>query len=265
MISTPAAIVTAAPASPAPNAVSGPCGPILSLVNRPTVASSPCSVSTGHVLIESGYANVVTTGNGGGNTATYPQAFVRIGTGDRDVEFDVAVPNANRSSLQGISTAGSSDLGIGAQMALGHTRSAAWGVALLVTIPSGSPNFTAGAAQYLAGFNWTYALTPAVGLFGSENVSAAAAPNAGGSPQSFFLFAPSTGASVTLSPQSQAYAEYTAYGHAGPGLGSKSLFDFGYQLQLGPHVVIDVDYGFAPPGPTGQKQHYAGAGLSFMN
>lgn len=46
-----------------------PCTSLSSIVTRPTVTNSACTVRPNHVLIETGYQN--TTANGGGNTVVY--------------------------------------------------------------------------------------------------------------------------------------------------------------------------------------------------
>ena len=248
--------------SPAPTA--NPCETVLDLINRPTIASSPCAVAPNHVLVESGYANVVSTGSGAGVAANYPEAVVRIGTFDPNVDFDIVPPNYTHSAPGGPGN-GWSDFSIGAQFNVGHRGNAVWGGNVLVSIPTGSPAFTAGSAQYTANFNWVYNLGPVFGVFGTESFNALSAKNASGTAQSYFAFIPSTGVSAGLSSNSVLYGEYTYYSQQSPGPGSKSVFDFGYEQGLGSHIVLDVEYGFSPPDANGQKQHYVGAGLSFMN
>jgi hypothetical protein len=70
---------------------------------------------------------------------------------------------------------------------------------------------------------------------------------------------------AALSGKSQLYGEYVYFSRAGPGLDGKSFVDFGYQTDLGEHVQLDIEYGFQPTVISGQKQHYFGAGFSFMN
>lgn len=248
--------------APSPAPTQNPCEGILNLINRPTVASSPCAVPTKHVLVESGYANVVSSGAGTGVAANYPQALIRIGTFDPKFEFDVFAPNYTNA---GDAPSGWGDLALGTAFNLGSDDKAVWGGGAIVSVPTGNSAFTAGAAQFTGDFNWVYNLSPVVGLFGTESFNALSARNASGAVQSYFAFIPSTGVSAQLSPNAVLYGEYTYYSQAGPGPGSKSLFDFGYEQAVGSHFEIDVEYGFAPPDPNGVKQRYFGAGLSFMN
>src|SRR5580704_2141425 len=151
--------------SPSPSAAadagpSDPCGSIISIVTRPTVTTSVCTVRTGRVLIENGYTNTTTTGPGGGVTASYPQSLIRIGTSDPHLEFSVTPPSFNRSSAAGTIATGYSDINVGAKCEIGYNRTASWGANAFVTIPTGARAFTAGAAQYTGNLNWSDAMGP---------------------------------------------------------------------------------------------------------
>jgi len=252
--------------SPTSSAPSDPCGSILSIVNRPTFGTGVCTVRTGHADLENGYTNTVTTGPGGGNTATYPQSLIRIGTFDPHLDFEVGPVAENHSSVGGIAANGLSDLSIGAKYELGYTSNADWGVNAVVTIPTGATAFSAGNAQYTGNFNWGYTLNSEFSLSGTLGFNAFSAYNSAGHPQSFFAFTPTLEISAALpGGPSQLSAEYAYFSQAGPNLGSKSFVDFIYQRDFGPHVQFDVEYGFSPTVLNAQKQHYVGAGLSFMN
>lgn len=259
LFTAPALGQTAPSATPTPN----PCDGILNLINRPTLASAPCAVPPNHVLVESGYANVVSTGAGNGVAANYPQAVIRIGTFDPKFEFDIFAPNYTHSN--GGTPSAWGDVALGTQFNLGSNDKAVWGGGAIVSIPTGNHAFTGGGAQYTADFNWVYNLGPVFGLFGTESFNALSARVASGAAQSYFAFEPSTGVSAQLSPNTVLYGEHTYFSQAGPGPGSKSSFDFGYEQALNSHIELDVEYGFSPPDPTGLKQHYFGAGLAFMN
>ncbi len=252
--------------TPSPSAEpSDPCGSILSIVTRPTVTTSVCTVRPGHVLIENGYTNTITTGPGAGVTINYPQSFVRVGVG-RDMEIAFSPPSFERSSLGGALASGSSDMGIGAKWELGYTNNSSWGAGFSITGATGDPAFTAGATQYSGLVNWSYTLSPAFGLSGTVSFNSLSAANAAGQFQQYSAIIPSFVLTATLPGQpSQLFGEYVYYSHAGPGLGDKGLFDVGYVRDFGAHVQFDIEYGFQPPLINGQKLHYFGFGLSFMN
>ncbi|HZV77746.1 MAG TPA: hypothetical protein VFF63_08320 [Candidatus Babeliales bacterium] len=250
--------------SPAPTPLSDPCGSILSIVTRPTVTTSVCTVRTGNVLVESGYANTVTTGSGGGSTVTYPQSLVRVGTFDPHLEADVIAPSYNRSSLGDTSASGSSDFGIGAKAELGYGARWLYGVNAAITYPTGSHAFSAGNAQFTGNFNWSYGVNSVVGLSGTMSFNALSGLNANSAPQSYFAFIPSIVAAATLPGPAEYYVEYSYFSRAGPSLAARSLIDTAYLRDFGPKVQLDVEYGFSPTVLNGQKEHYAGAGASFM-
>jgi hypothetical protein len=238
----------------------------MSIVNRPTIGTGVCTVQTGHFDIETGYTNTDTTGPGGSVTGNYPQGLIRVGTADTHLDFEVGTPTFNTSNAAGTVTSGWSDLSIGAKYEIGYTSQLVYGVNGVVTVPTGKPAFSAGNAQFTGNFNWGYTVNSEFGLAGTLGFNALSAYNAGGQPQSYFAFIPTIMATAALpGGPSELFGEYAYFSQAGPNLGSKSYFDFGYVRDFGPHVQFDVEYGFSPTTINLQKQHYIGAGLSFMN
>lgn len=260
---TPPQSVAVPTPSPAP-AVSDPCGSILSIVNRPTVTTAVCTVRPRRFLLETGYTNTVTTGAGGGNTANYPQAYLRFGTSNPHVEFEITPPSVERTSLSNALVTGSSDVNLGFKSELGYSLRWLYGANALVTFPTGSPAFSAGNAQFTGNFNWSYAVNSVVGVSGTFGFNSLAGPNAQGAAQSYFAFIPSLEVTAVLPGPSEVFAEYAYFSQAGVGLGSKTLFDFGYVHDLGQRVQLDAEYGFSPTLLSGQRQHYVGAGASFL-
>jgi len=250
--------------SPTPSAPSDPCGSILSIVTRPTVTTGVCTVRPHTVLLENGYTNTTVTGPGGGETAAYPQSFLRLGTGDPHLEFSFAPPSSNASSVGGATAGGTSDMNFGVKDELGYTANALWGVNAQVSVPSGSRAFTAGGSQYSGNFNWGYTLNAEFSLAGTLGFNSLAGFGSNGNVAHYFAFIPSLELEASLPANSQLFAEYAYFSQAGVGLGSRSLFDFGYQKDIGPHVQLDVEYGIQPTVLNGQQLHYVGAGLSFM-
>lgn len=256
----------AASPSPTPSAPSDPCGSILSIVNRPTVSTGVCTVRPGHVLLENGYTNTTTTGAGGGSSALYPQSVLRAGTFDPHLDFEFGFPSAETTSVGQPRVSGSSDISMATKYEIGYSSSALWGVYAAVTMPTGSKAFSAGNAQFTGDLDGAYTINSEFSLAGTLSFNALSATNAAGLPQSYFAFIPSLELSAALpGGPSQISAEYAYFSASGPALPAKSLIDFVYQRDFGGHVQFDVEYGFSPTVINGQKQHYIGAGLSFMN
>jgi hypothetical protein len=260
---------SAAPAvspSPTPSAPSDPCGSILSIVNRPTVTTGVCTVRTGHFDLENGYTNTTTSGPGGGSNANYPQSLLRVGTSDPHLDFEFGFPSYETSSVGQSTVTGASDMSLATKYELGYSSNADWGLYGAITYPTGNKAFTAGNAQFTGDFDWAYTISPEFSLAGTLGFNALSAINSAGAAQSYFAFIPSLELSAALpGGPSQISAEYAYFSAAGPGLGGKSLIDFIYQRDFGNHLQFDVEYGFSPTVINGQKQHYLGAGLSFMN
>ncbi len=206
----------------------------------------------------------MTTGPGGGNTAAYPQAFLRIGTFDPHLEFTVGAPSFERSSVGASLVDGWSDANVGAKYELGYTSKAVWGVGTVVSFPTGDNPFTAGRTQYSGDFNWTYTLNSTWSLAGTVSANALSAFTAPGRVASYFAWVPSVVVSAALPQNSSLFAEYAYYSRTAPNLGAKSLIDGGYIRDLGPNLQLDLEYGDSPTLLAGQTQHYVGAGLSVL-
>ncbi|MBV8068236.1 MAG: hypothetical protein JO113_09705 [Candidatus Eremiobacteraeota bacterium] len=252
--------------SPSPGPPGDPCGSILSIVNRPTVSTGVCTVRTGHFDLENGYTNLTTSGVAGGSNANYPQSLLRIGTADPHLDFEFGFPSSETSSVGQPAVSGTSDVTLATKYELGYGSNADWGVYGAIAYPTGSKAFSAGNAQFTGDFDWGYTISPEFSLAGTLSFNALSAANAAGTARSYFAFIPSIELSAALpGGPSQLSAEYAYFSTAGPDLGSKSLIDFVYQRDFGNHLQLDVEYGFIPTAMNGQRQHYVGAGLSFMN
>jgi hypothetical protein len=251
--------------SATPSAPSDPCGSILSIVNRPTVTTGVCTVRTGHFDIENGYTNTTTTGAGGGSGVNYPQSLIRVGTADPHFDIEFGLPSYEKSSVGMPTVTGASDFNLGVKYEGGYSSNADWGLSAVVTYPTGSQAFTGGNAQFSGSFNWGYTINSEFSLAGAVSLNALSGFNSGGVAQSYFAAIPSLELTAGLpGGPSQISAEYAYFSAAGPNLGSKSLIDFIYQRDFGPHVQFDTEYGFSPTVIDGQKQNYVGAGASFM-
>jgi hypothetical protein len=176
------------------------------------------------------------------------------------------LPSAEASSVGQPRVTGTSDVSLATKYELGYSSNALWGLYGAITYPTGSKAFTAGNAQFTGDLDGGYTINSEFSLAGTLSFNALSAANAAGTAQSYFAFIPSLELSAALpGGPSQISAEYAYFSAAGPGLGAKSLIDFIYQRDFGNHLQFDVEYGFSPTVINGQKQHYIGAGLSFMN
>ena len=251
--------------SPSPSAAPYPCTAIISIVTRPTITTSTCTVPARKVLVETGYSNSVTTGSAGGITVSYPQALLRFGSGYDRFEYEFTPPSVEITNFAGTIGRGATDMGAGLKYLLGYSSNASWGVDALVTVPSGSSAFTALIPQYTADFNWTYTVNSLIGLGGTLGFNSLGGTDPNGNIKRFFSFIPSIDATIGYPKNSQFYAEYVYYSQTAPGLVGRSLVDYGFIHDFGPHIQVDVESGVQPTTINGQRMHYFGVGLSLMN
>jgi hypothetical protein len=154
---TPAASSTPSAIGPAlfPN---DPCTSLSAIVTRPTVYNSVCTVRPGHVLLETGYQNL--SSNSIGNTVSYPQALLRIGTNFHHMEIDITPPSYQRISGGGATISGATDTALGLKYFIGATPRFAYGVQGQASIPTGSSGITAHGSNLFGAFNFSYMLSP---------------------------------------------------------------------------------------------------------
>ena len=251
------------PAASAPSGPSDPCTSVLAVVNRPTVATGSCVYKKGHYDVETGYTNTVTTGTGAAVTVNYPQSFIRVGTDVHNVELEITPPSWERTSVPGGTVSGASDAAYGAKWEIGYTNRMIYSVNGSVTVPTGSPAFSAAGSVYTGSLNGSYTLSPEFGLSASLAFQSLAAPAPNHGVQRTGVFIPALELVAALPATSQLFGEISNFSHAGVGLPARTLYDFGYQKQFGSHWVVDIETGFAPNPVAGQQLHYFGFGITY--
>lgn len=235
-------------------AADDPCTALSNVVTRPTVTNSVCTVEPDHVLLETGYSNV-TAGNGGGATATFPQAQLRIGTDVKHLEVDVQAPSEIRSGgIHGIGDAGG-----GLKYLFGYSSRMQYGAQLTVSVPTGDSAFSAGAAQTTAALNGSLALSPVFSLTSSQNFARLAA---GGVQYDSYM--PTLTLSASLPHSLTAFAESAYFTNAlGPKTATRNQYIGGLSYDLTPRLQVDLEAITSPTKTTGTYTGI-GAGLSYM-
>ena len=171
-VTSTAAHAQSSPASPSPSPAPNPIGPALgnndpctslsAIVTRPTVTNSVCTVRPNHVLVETGYFNT-TSSTGGGNTVTYPQTLIAVGTKVPALELDFTPPQLTRTSAGGTVT-GATDIGAALKYVFGYSPKFNWGGQVFFTAPTGSKAFSANGTNATYALNAGYTLTPVFSL-----------------------------------------------------------------------------------------------------
>jgi hypothetical protein len=265
-ISSPAAAQPAPSPAPSPSAAPNPLGPAFgandpctsmsAIVGRPTVTNSVCTVRPNHVEIETGYLNATTSGSG--NTVSYPQAVIRIGTLIPALELQVVPPQIVRSSTAGPATTGSSDAGAGLKYVLGYTPKFNYGVQALFTAPTGTNGVSSNGTTSTYALNAGYTLSPVFSL--ATTLGAQSLTNG---PQRWNSFVPSFVVTAALPNSSGIYAEIATFSNAnGPASPTRTQYIYGLYRDIGPRFQLDAYSAISPTVSTG-KYHGVGFGFSY--
>jgi hypothetical protein len=259
-----AARAQATPApSPSPAAapgVSDPCTSLSSLVSRPTFSTAACAVKRSDLLIETGYTNLTTSGNGAASSVTYPQASLRVGLG-HNLEFDFNPTSIARLSGNPPIT-GTTDSAIGVKYEFGYTSKLTYGVNALYTLATGSGPFTGNGDGILANVNASLTLSPALGLFGTAGYNEQSAGSVS-VPARYHAFQPSLGATLSLPLSFDVFLEGFDQSSTGPGLGGRFGYDTGFQKDVGSRLQLDFNY-FDYGVQNAVHPHAIGFGASYL-
>jgi hypothetical protein len=233
-----------------------PCTSISAIVTRPTVTNSVCTVRPNHVLIETGYQN--TSALGAGNTITYPQSLIRVGTEIRGLELDITPPQFVQARSGGVLTQGVSDVSAGLKYVLGYTAKFNYGVQTIFSAPTGTRAFSANGAQSTYAVNAGYTLSPVFSL--ATTLSAQSLTNG---VQHFSSFVPSLVLSAALPNSSSVFGEVASFSNAiGPGTPTRTQYILGAYHDFGQRLQVDASVATSPTTATG-KYHYIGFGASY--
>lgn len=253
-----------------PAGVQNPCagpGALFALIDRPTVGDSPCAVPDGQALVEAGMARYVPQ-EASGYSLGYPQLELRFGLPD-DNELVLLPPNVNRVVMPlpsgGQQTiAGGSASVVGLKHEIGYNAQWLWAGEMLVTLPSGSPDFGSAATGYALNGIVSDSLTPDVALtfmLGATHLAAAANAQPAGY---YWSLNPDLVATWRTSERLQLYAEIYGQSHTGPGQGSGYNADGGIQYLLTPGVELDAEIGQRLSGSLGGWARYIGVGFGLL-
>lgn len=252
--------------APSPSAAPNPIGPafgsndpctsLSAIVTRPSVTNSVCTVRPNHVEVETGYFNTTST-SGGGNTVTYPQTLIRIGTKIPALELQISPPEVIRASAGGLVT-GSSDIGAGLKYVFGYSPKFNWGGQAFFTVPTGSNGFSAGGTNATYALNAGYTLSPVFSLATTLPISSLT-----NGTQRWSSFGPSLVLGASLPNSTGVFAEIAQFSNAnGPGTATRTQYLYGFYRDLTPRVQIDASASFSPTAATG-TYHGVGFGLSY--
>ena len=249
--------------TPAPNPIgpafgaNDPCTSISAIVTRPSVTNSVCTVRPNHVEIETGYLN--STAPGTGNTVTYPQTLIRVGTKIPALELQVSPPQLVRSSVGGPpTTIGSTDVGAGLKYVFGYTPKFNYGGQVFFTAPTGTNGTSANGSTSVYALNAGYTLSPVFSV--ATTLQSQSLTNG---VQRWSSFVPSFVLSASLPNSTGLFAEIAQFSLAnGPGTPTRTQYIYGLYRDLGPRLQLDASASVSPTVSTG-RYHAVGFGLSY--
>jgi len=252
--------------SPAPTSSPNPIGPALgnndpctslsSIVTRPSVTNSVCTVRPNHLDVETGYFN--SSGASGGNSVTYPQTLIRIGTKIPALELQIAPPQVERVSGGGAVVTGSTDVGAGLKYVFGYSPKFNWGGQAFFTVPTGTNGFSAGGTNATYALNAGYTITPVFSL-----ATTLATNSLTNGAERWSSFVPSLVLGASLPGSSGAFVEIATFSNAnGPASATRTQYLYGLYKDLTPRLQVDVSSALSPTVATG-KYHGIGFGLSY--
>jgi hypothetical protein len=265
-VTSTAAHAQSSPASPSPSPAPNPIGPALgnndpctslsAIVTRPTVTNSVCTVRPNHVLVETGYFNT-TSSTGGGNTVTYPQTLIAVGTKVPALELDFTPPQLTRTSAGGTVT-GATDIGAGLKYVFGYSPKFNWGGQVFFTAPTGSKAFSANGTNATYALNAGYTLTPVFSL-----ATTLATNSLTNGVQRWSSFVPSLVLSASLPNSTSLFGEIATFSNAnGVGTPTRTQYMYGVSRDLTPRLQLDAEAFVSPTTATG-KYHGVGFGISY--
>jgi hypothetical protein len=251
-------------------AVSDPCSgssALLAIIDRPTVATSPCVVPKGQFVVEMGFQRTHLTDPEGGTANNYPQAEVRIGLPGRN-EFVLSPPSYNRQRTPASSdspaeeTSGLSAATLGFKHELGYTRYWLGAVQALFTLPSGGSAFGSRGLGVALNGVVAYALTEQIGLTLQLGISSQTDPVLAGG-ERFTSLVSNFVVSWQPKERLQFYGEVYGQSKTGPGKGAGYNADGGVQFLITPSWEVDLEGGVRLVGDLGGFSHYFGVGMGF--
>jgi hypothetical protein len=235
---------------------SGPTA-MLSIIDRPTVGDSACTVANKKGIIELGIQSQKIY-PGRGYQYNLPDAEVRIGLPQQN-EFVFVLPNYIHQSVAPHSGYTASVIGI--KHRVSSTKTLQTAVESLVTLPTGSSNFgSKGFGVALSGIA-SYNATPALNVTFMLGVSTQAQPsNMGG--QYSTSINPDAVITYSINDKTDIYLETYGQSKTGPGQGSGFNSDAGIIYLLLPNMTVDAELGQRISGTAGGFSHYIGTGMA---
>jgi Putative MetA-pathway of phenol degradation len=251
----------------APQNADDPCDGLLSVLDRPTVADSPCVVKPGQAVVEMGYQNGPVKGSDISHLSFLPQAELRFGLPD-NWELKVFPPNylfaTQRAFAGGGQIKGFGDTAFGIKHEFGYSNGFVFAADAKVIVPTGDTAFSDGGVEANVQGIISYSVTPKLGISGMLGVSTLTNRGADGSVTRFTSMNPDLVVTYLLTDKLQLYSELFGNTVTSPGQGPNLTIQGGVQYLLAPSVEVDASVGTLLLGPAGLQSSYFNVGLGLQ-
>ncbi len=240
-----AAVSDTTPAAPSVDSCAGPTA-LLSVLDRPTISDSVCSVKKNKAFIELGYTYQMETGNEFQTLSTLPQPEIRYGAG-HNIELKLFPPNYIHQSLDRVNRTairnGYNDAGLGAKYEFGYGEK--WGIATdtAVTFASGSRYFSANGTGVTLNGILAYNVNEDIGVGLQIGLSHLFSPAYAAQETMLTMDIVLTDQLNRITGNLQLYAECYSTIDIMRGTGITSFVDAGMQYLLSQNIEIDLEAG----------------------
>jgi hypothetical protein len=230
---------------------------LLSILDRPSVAFSACTVPSKAISIESGYSYQKATPSGYSHNV--PQTELRIGL-INNTEIDIFPPNYNETSNP--FQAGFSSGSIGLKHVLFFDANQLASFQGLVTAPSSNPYFGSINTGFLINAIYSYSFNSGVSI--SPSVGFASVSSSSDFPtKNYYSINPILTMGWSLTDKINPYLEVYSQSKTAIDQSWGVSMDGGLIFLIAHNVSLDVSAGQRIAGFINSVDHYFGAGFSF--
>lgn len=228
---------------------------MLSIIDRPSVGYSPCTVPTNNLYIESGYDYINTISSG--YLYSLPQTEMRFGI-INNTEIDFFPPNYYELSSPSAKGFGSTSLGLKHIFYFdSHQIITVQGY---ITPPSGNQYFGSAQTSFLLNGIYSYNFDSGFNIVGTLGV-AANAPPAVLPTKTYYTFNPIIDLGLPITKTIGGYLEVYSQSKTAINRGWGVSVDGGLIFLVKKNLTFDISAGQRIIGYLDQTTHYFGAGL----
>lgn len=230
------------------------CNGLLALIDRPSVAFSPCTAPAKTVLIENGYSYQQLRPEGFAHVL--PQTEVRIGlAANTEIDILPAVyswQSTPRQAGWGVTNLGLKHIAYFDDQQLVTLQG-------YVTTPSGGKFYGTRSPEFLLNGIYSINFSSGLGISALLGFASYNEPPVQGNEQ-FYSFNPIVVIGWPFGERISSYLEFYSQSNTAPDQGWGVNSDIGLIYLLNPHVTLDVTYGHRISGVLNNLNQYVGLG-----